>query len=79
MKLIRTDCNLAMRCNFFAMSIYIADWSNYCCVLFLNRVFDAAAGLPQVVFPDPSADCAKGEVAVQLLYRPGHYDLLYTK
>lgn len=43
-----------------------------------GREFDPAQGLASVVFPDPSAQLDHlGRSRVHLLYRPGHYDILY--
>lgn len=52
-----------------------------------GRAFDPAVGLSSVKFPDPSSfvaadgDSSNGErdaFRVHLLYRPGHYEIIYA-
>lgn len=52
------------------------------CDYFISfRVFDASSGINVVSFPDPSNTLEYNALSVPfviyLLYRPGHYDLLY--
>lgn len=46
------------------------------------RSFDATKGLSFVTFPESSIEADNGpsdEFKVDLLYRPGHYDVLYPR
>jgi hypothetical protein len=42
-------------------------------VFSLDRNFDETAGVPKVIFPEGSSNV----LTVHVLYRPGHYDILY--
>jgi len=44
---------------------------------FLYRSFDEHVGLSKIKFPPDSFDHVESKLIVYLLYKPGHYDILY--
>ena len=46
--------------------------------LLFHRAFDESKGLTRLVFPDGGQNC-NSVFKVYLLYRPGHYDVLYPR